>query len=313
MMTRREFGKLSFAGLAVAARPEGLPLPVALVEHPTAAGHGLQTVPSSVVNGVHLGVQTYSFRELPRPAGAADAADVVIDAMRTCGLTECELYSPQIEPAGKSRQELRAWRIETPIDHFRAIRKRFDAAGIRIYAFNYSPGSSYTDEEIERGFEIASALGAAIVTSSTQLDTARRIAPLAEKHRMVVAMHGHSNVKDANQLATPQSFAAAMKMSKYFKINLDIGHFTAAGFDAVPFIQEHHADITNLHIKDMKRNVPESYVPWGTGDAPIRDVLQLLKRERWPIRAYLEYEYAGASSPVEETTRCFAYMKRALA
>ena len=121
MYTRREFGKLTLAGLA-------LPL----------FGGRLD----SKVGGVRLGVQTYSFRDLPRPADAADMVDVVIKAMTECGLSECELFAPQVEPrlgpAGgrgaaatpevqqarqKARQDLRAWRIETPIGHFRAIRR----------------------------------------------------------------------------------------------------------------------------------------------------------------------------------------------
>jgi len=292
MLTRRKFGRLVLAGAV-------LPRVAAAATSP-------------IVNGVRVGVQTYSFRDLPRTADG-DAIGPIIEAMHACGFIECELYAPQIEPDGKSREELRAWRVDTPLDHFRAIRKRFDAAGLQVFAFNYSPGSRYTDAEIERGFDIASSLGASIITSSTQLDTAKRIAPFAERHHMIVAMHGHSNTKDPNQFATPQSFITAMQLSKYFKINLDIGHFTAAGFDAVPFIREHHANITNLHIKDMKRNVPESYVRWGTGDAPIREVLQLLKHERWPIRAYVEYEYAGSGAPAAETAKCFAFMKRALA
>jgi sugar phosphate isomerase/epimerase len=266
----------------------------------------------TLVGGVRLGVQTYSFRGLPRtPDG--DAIGPLVRALVDCGFDECELWAPQVEPAGKSREELRAWRLSTPLDHFRAVRKRFDDAGVRIYAYNYSPNASYTDAEIDRGFEMAGALGAEIVTSSTKLDVAARIAPMADTHRMVVAMHGHSNVADPNEFATPDSFARAMAMSKYFKVNLDIGHFTAGGFDAVPFIREHHGDITNLHIKDMKRNRPESYVPWGEGDAPIRDVLQLLKHERWPVRAYVEYEYAGQGTPVEETKRCYEYAKASLA
>ena len=48
-------------------------------------------------------------------------------------------------------------------------------------------------------------------------------------------------------------------------------------------------------------------MPWGQGDTPIREVLQLLKQEKWPIRAYIEYEYRGKRTPVEEVKKCFAY------
>ena len=63
---------------------------------------------------------------------------------------------------------------------------------------------------------------------------------------------------------------------------------------------EHHQHITNLHLKDRKKHQGDN-VPWGTGDTPIREVLQLLKRERWPIRAFIEYEHKGAGTPVAVT------------
>ena len=290
MISRREFGSLALAGL------------VRLKADPTYA---------STVAGVRLGVQTYSFRDVPRTAGG-DAIGPLIEAMKACGLDECELWAPQAEPAGKSREDLRAWRLQTPLDYFRDVKRKFDAASIAIYGFNYSPNSSYTDEEIDRGFEMAKALGADIITASTTVPVAKRIAPFAEKHKMVVAMHGHSNVSDPNEFATPDSFAAAMKLSKYFKVNLDIGHFTAANFDAMSYLRQHHADITNLHLKDRKKNQGDN-TPWGQGETPIREVLQLLKKERWPIRAYVEYEYKGAGTPVDEVKKCLAFAKDALA
>src|SRR6266581_7011989 len=122
MYTRREFGKLTLAGMA-------LPLVGGLAD--------------STVGGVRLGVQTYSFRELSRPENG-DAIDVVIKAMTECGLRECELFAPQVEPRlgpafgrgttltpeiqqarQKARQDLRAWRVGTPLDHFRALAKKF--------------------------------------------------------------------------------------------------------------------------------------------------------------------------------------------
>jgi len=281
-----------------------------------------------VVGGVRLGAQSYSFRDLPRTPGG-DAIDQVIRAFKECELTECELFAPQVEPqfnsgargrrgdppspeAVKAREDMRKWRLETPLDHFHAIGEKFKKANIEVYAYNYSPNRDYTDAEIDRGFEMTKALGAQIITASTNLETARRIAPIAEKHRMIVAMHGHSNKTDPNEFCTPESFAAAMKMSKYFKVNLDIGHFTAADFDALGYIREHHADITNLHLKDRKKNQGDN-MPWGQGETPIREVLQLLKKERWPIRAYIEYEYRGQSSSVEEVKTCLAFAKAALA
>jgi sugar phosphate isomerase/epimerase len=303
MITRREFSKLALASLA---------MPRALF----AGG------PESRIAGVRVGVQTYSFRALPRPAGG-DAVDVIVKAMTDCGLVECELWAPQVEPqqaagrgssadAAKAREDLRAWRLETPLDHFKDVRKKFSAAGLSIYAYNYSPNTSDTDGEIDRGFEMAKALGAEIITSSTTIDVARRIVPFAEKHKMVVAMHGHSDTSRPGEFASPESFAAAMRMSRYFKVNLDIGHFTAANFDAMQYLREHHDDITNLHLKDRKSDQGDN-VPWGAGDTPIRDVLQLLRRERWPIRAYIEYEHRGVGTPVEEVKKCYAFVKEALA
>jgi sugar phosphate isomerase/epimerase len=309
MYTRRDFAKSALGMIAL----------------PAAARLWAQEVA-----GVRLGVQTYSFREIPRAADG-DAVGVVIAAMKDAGFTECELWAAHVEPsagprggggggrrdpnspeAKEARERARRWRVETPLDHFRGVGKRFKDAGITVYAYNYSFNSSMSDAEIDRGFEIARALGAEIITASSRLDVAPRVVPYADKHKMVVAMHNHSDLKDPNEFATPASFEAAMKMSRYFKVNLDVGHFTAANFDAVDYIRKHHASITNLHLKDRGKDQGDT-VPWGTGDAPIREVLQLLKREKWPIRAYVEYEYKGAGTPVEESRKCLEYAKQALA
>ena len=301
MLTRREFGALTLSSLALPS-----------------------VLRAQTVSGVRLGVQTYSFRELTRPPGG-DLVDPIIAAMKECGLTECELWAPQIEPpspfgrgrptpeqAQQAREAAKTWRLETPIDHFRAIQKKFEGAGMTIYAFNYSPNNSFTDAEIDRGFEMAKALGAEIITASATIEAARRMAPFAAKHKMPVAMHNHSNVTDPNEFATLESLATALTLSPMFRINLDIGHFTAANYDAVAYIREHHASITNLHLKDRKKEQGPN-TAWGTGDTPIRQVLQLLKQERWPIRAYIEYEHNGEAGPVDEVKKCFAFAKSALA
>jgi len=102
----------------------------------------------------------------------------------------------------------------------------------------------------------------------------------------------------------------AMKLSQYIAVNLDIGHYWAAGYDPVPFIEQHHARIVTLHIKDRKKNQGKN-MPFGEGDTPIKEVLQLLKRKRYPIPANIEYEYAGGDT-VAEVRKCYDYCRRAL-
>ena len=198
------------------------------------------------------------------------------------------------------------------MDEFKKVRKKFNDAGIEIYAYNYSFLDDFTDEEIDRGFQMTQALGANVITASSTLSAAKRVVPFAEKYKMIVAYHGHSDIRDPNQFAKPESFAAAMEMSKQFWVNLDIGHFTAANYDPLEYIRAHHDRIVILHLKDRKRDQGAN-VPWGQGDTPIKQVLQLLRDNKWPIRAYIEYEYRGEADSPSEVRKCFQYCKQALA
>ncbi len=279
----------------------------------------------SEVKGVRLGVQTYSFRQVTG-SGEGDPIDRVIQLMKSIGLGECELFGQQAENSlgvpvqrrgenvdrKKAREDLRQWRLTTPLAGFRGIRKKFDDAGILLYAFNLSFRDDFTDEEIDRGFQMAKALGVKVITASSTITTAQRVAPFADRHGITVGMHGHSNTKDTNEFATPESFAKAIAMSKHFAVNLDVGHFFASGYDPVEYIQSHHEHITNLHLKDRKKDDGPN-TPWGEGDTPIKQVLQLLRDKKYNIPAYIEYEYRGTGTPEEEVRKCYEYCKQALA
>ena len=299
LLSRRDFGRLAIAAV---------PLSLAL------------TRADSKVNGVRIGVQSYSFRTL--------ALDDAIKAMSEIGLGEVELFSGHVEPrpsfsfggpggerpspeAMKAyREDVRKFRLSTPLDHFAGIGKKFKDAGIRVQAYNLSFNDSFTDEEIEKGFDQAKALGAGFITASATVTTAQRVAPFADKHKTAVAMHNHSNLKDPNEFATPESFAKAMSYSKFIKVNLDIGHFVAANFDPIAFIEQNHASITNLHLKDRKKDQGDNVV-WGEGDTPIKQVLQLLRTKKYDIPANIEYEYRGTDA-VAEVKRCYEFCKTAL-
>ena len=194
---------------------------------------------------------------------------------------------------------------------FYELRAEFDNVGIVLQSYNYSFNDRFSDEEIDRGFQFAQALGVKVITASSTVSSAKRVAPFADKYKITVAMHGHSNLTDPNEFAKPESFAAALAMSKYFAINLDVGHFFAAGYDPVDYIQKNYKRITNLHLKDRKKDNGPNMV-WGQGDTPIKPVLQLLKTKKYNIPANIEFEYRGDDT-VAEVRKCFEYIKGALA
>ncbi len=87
----------------------------------------------------------------------------------------------------------------------------------------------------------------------------------------------------------------------------------AKGKSPIPVLEKYHARITNLHLKD--RTADGGNVPWGQGQTPIKEVLQLMKKEKWtfPAEIELEYKIPEGSDAVAEVAKCVQYCKEALA
>jgi sugar phosphate isomerase/epimerase len=314
--SRRELGALALAGFPVARA--------------LAAGKKI----NSKINGVQIGAITWTFNTLASPDPEA-----IVRAFQEIGLGEVELMSnhcealagaPAVPPAGRrgaplspdqqsarqaAQEKLTQWRASTNAGTWKAVTKKFNDAGVDVALLCYNMQDSMKDDDIEYGFSMAKGLGAKAISTSTTLTMAKRIAPIADRHKLMVGYHGHDATNDPNQTATLESYDTLMKYGGYNGINLDIGHFTAAGYDAVAFIKQHHDRITNLHVKDRKKNHGATVAEWGTGDTPIKEVLQLLRKEHYPIPANLELEYTipEGSNIVAETKKCFAYVKSCLA
>jgi sugar phosphate isomerase/epimerase len=256
---------------------------------------------SPMYRGVRLGAQSYSFRDRP--------LDGVISGLQDVGLYGCELWQNHLEPRSVPRDELRRWRETTPDGFFRDVKAKFDRAGIAITAYNISFRDDFSDLELNRGFEAAKALGTSVITASANIKVMPRVAAAAAKHKTIVAVHNHSRI-DPNEFATPDNFEAAMALGQQVAVNLDIGHFTAANFDAVAFLKKHHSRIVSLHIKDRKRDDGPN-MPLGEGDTPIVPVLKMVRDNKWTMPVNIEYEYKGGDT-IEEVRRMVAFIRKAL-
>jgi sugar phosphate isomerase/epimerase len=334
--TRRDFGKLAAVGVAATAFE-----PTSLFA---------QGKPNSKFAGVQIGVITpYSYHNMPNDA------DSLLKFMVADGLNATEIQAPPVEewagapkapaqarPAGaqatgpmppapgapprqrptqtpeqiaaaKARaQAMTDWRLSVPMSKFEAFRKMYNDAGVSIYGFKLGLTMDSPDGEFDYAFNVVKALGANQLTMEMPDGNSaltKKIGDFASKHKIMVGYHAHLQAK-------PDTWDEAMSQSPYNGINLDIGHYTAAGnTDQLEFIKKNHAKITSMHMKDRKTPAHgEANMPWGQGDTPIVQALQLMKAEKYTFPATIELEYPvpDGSTSEEEVKKCLAYAKKAL-
>ena len=277
----------------------------------------------SKVRGVQFGLQTYVF-SLSGPR--TGILDTVVQSMVESGLGECEAYGPILEPGelsdrsrsqqasaedrAQARDELTKWRASAPLGYFQGIRKMFNAAGIEIWSYtsNFGP----TEDDVNRTFDQAKALGAKLITSGMSLTAAKRVAPIAEKQGLLVGLQGNPNMNATNpdQIAKPEQYLEGVALSKQFRICLDIGDATGGGWDALKFVTEHPEPIAIIYVKDRKKD--RTSVPFGEGDTPLKQVLQLIRDKRYPIRCYIDCDYRTNGTRAEAVKKSFEYAKAAV-
>lgn len=291
-----------------------------------------QPKPNSKFGGVQMGVITYSFRSMP------GSIDQLIDYCKTCGISAIELMGEPAEafagspvPFGggpnrdsnapklsmQERNKLaKEWRETVGMEKFVELRKRFNKEGISIYA--YKPNAlneNNSDGEIEYALKAAKALGATSVTVEIPNKPAqsKRLGDLASKHKIYVGYHAHTQ-------ATDTAWDEALAQSPYNSLNLDCGHYIAAGGNntkesLLALIEAKNDRITSIHLKDRKNktNGGEN-MPWGQGDTPIKEILNLLKTKKYkiPVSIELEYNIPTDSNAVKEVSKCIAFAKNIL-
>lgn len=267
----------------------------------------------TVAGSLVIGLQTYSLRDR--------SMEEAIATMVKLGVYSCEVWEGHVEPrelqwarnstpeqTAKKKTALSQWRNALQLEKIAQIREQFKAAGIVIQAYNATIKDGISDHDLELIFKITKALGTDCLTTSGTVSVMPRVDVYAQKYKVKVGMHNHAHVDKPNEFASPDSFRRGMQgLSNYIRINLDIGHFTAANFDVIDFLLKNHEKIVCIHLKDRKRNQGPN-LPFGEGDTPILAALKLINEKGWPIPANIEYEYNGADVETE-LRKCLTYCR----
>jgi sugar phosphate isomerase/epimerase len=309
-------------------------LPLSALQPPSASSSGT----NATIAGVRFGLESYSLSTLPHE-GVVDAQ---IALMVEMGLTECGLWETLITPApivemmtkaramgeagappsaeklaatAAANDALKQWRMSVSLDTFTNLRRKFDAAGINLYGYSPAvPKATTSDEELKRSCEMAHALGVKLIISSMPRSVAKRFVPLAEHYDLKVGIQGVPKTSsiDPDAVATPANYLEAVSYSRNYGIWMDVGDATAAGFDALNFLKENQAHFYGINLKDRKKDATS--MPWGEGDAHIKELLLFLRDTKSPIHAYIDCDYKTApdSTRVADIKRCLAYAKTTL-
>ena len=301
--------------------------------------------PNSSRNGVRLGVISYSFREL-----ADQSAEAILQYIKECGVNGVELMGETAEsflgsPENKidnkvfkvlSRKkkiteeerkhladlilqkesydkDYEQWRKKVSIADYARLRKMYNDAGVSIYAFkpNYLLSKGNSDANINYAMQAGKFLGASHVTIELprKPEHSLKLGQLAEKNGIYIAYHGHEQ-------QNPTWWDTALSQSPYNAINLDLGHYVAAGNpDPMRLIKDKQQHILSMHIKDRKNPANgKMNMPLGKGDTPVKEALQLMRDQKYTFPATIEYEYKtpAGSSIINEIKKSVTYCKDAL-
>jgi len=215
---------------------------------------------------------------------------------------------------------LKQWRLSVSMDKYKAFRKMYEDAGVKIYAFKLPPTMSMSDQEYDYIWNVGETLGADHITMELPTDDAllQRVSEYAAKRKLRIAFHTHGQGGSAG-------FEKALGASKYAALNLDVGHYYGVnGESPVPVIEKYHDRIASLHLKDRKGpgSAGENKgpggggpnMPWGQGETPLKAILQTMKKQKYKFPASIEFEYntPEGSDVLTEVKKCVQYCKDAL-
>ena len=265
---------------------------------PARAADTIGKLKPSVVGGLLIGVQSFTYRKL--------SLDRMIESMRAVGLSSVELWTGHLDPERHDEAD------------YKAARGKLDAAGITVnaYCVNFRPDT--TGALLDKAFKGAGLLGTSLMTTSTEKSVLPRLDEWCQKYKVTIGVHNHwlgdSWFKgDPKQnFEGPDDYAEALRSrSPRIAINLDIGHFSAAGHDPVAFFRENFERIVSLHVKDRDKDKQHTDRGLGEGATPVADVLKLARRLKYRYAANLEYELEE-NDPTDGVRDSFEYVKRTL-
>ncbi len=267
---RREF----MAAMTTAGAVTCMPAVLSAGGAPLAGG-----APSAEKLGWRLGCQAYTFNRF--------TFFEALEKIHQLGLRYVEMYPgqrlspqrPDVTTNDSMSPEVRA-----------EVKSRLKELDIQLVAYGVV-GLPNNENACRRVFEFAKDMGIETLTSEPPFEAFDLLERLAEEYQINVALHNHP---EPSRYWNPETVLKVCQgRSKRIAACADTGHWMRSGINPLEAVRKLEGRIISFHLKDLNKYGRQGAhdVPWGTGQADIRAILEELYRQRFRGFFAAEYEH----------------------
>jgi sugar phosphate isomerase/epimerase len=174
-------------------------------------------------------------------------------------------------------------------EQIKAVKAALEAAGIKLVAYGVCDIGT-TETSMRQVFDFARKMGIGTVVCEPEDDDYALLEKLVDEYNLKVAIHNHP---------LPSKYAHPMTLLNHVKdkdprigSSADTGHWMRLGLKPVECLRLLEGRIIDAHLKDRSGfgTKKTDDVPWGSGQAGIRDLLAELTLQDYDGPLTVEYE-----------------------
>jgi sugar phosphate isomerase/epimerase len=228
-----------------------------------------------------------------------------LDKMKEAGIKYVEMFPGQEIGGGIAGNNNFSMDKETRDKVLALIQSK----GLKLV--NYGVVGAKTEEEWNKLFEFAKAMGIQTIVTEADSMQLNYIEPLCVKYGIFIALHNHP--KPSKYWSPDYTMQQIANRNKYIGICADFGHWVRSGLNPIESLQKCKGRILSIHAKDLipAQGAFNGYhdVPWGTGTSNFAGMMWELKNQGYKGTFTVEYEYNWDKS-LPEVKESAAYFYR---
>jgi len=253
--------------------------------------------PNAEKLGWRLGCQAYTFNRF--------TFFEALDKIKLLGLRYVEMYPGQA--LSPDRREIRTNDSMSP-EIRQELKARLKEMDIQLVCYGVV-GLPNNESACRRVFDFAKDMGIETIVSEPPPEAFDLLEKLAEEYQINVAIHNHP---EPSRYWNPDTVLEVCKgRSKRIGACADTGHWMRSGINPLEAIRKLEGRIISFHFKDLNKYGKQGShdVPWGTGQANVRAILEELYRQKFRGVFSAEYEHNWENN-VPELAECVRFFEQ---